>query len=100
MFTIIQYIRNLLPLQKDFYNNNFDHIFVHQISKYDCGRACVQMVLKMKNLFKDEIDFLPDENLTTMWTVDLYYDLRMHNVDCLFCTKFVIVKLNSYFVNK
>lgn len=63
---------------------------IRQTYNWDCGLACVKMVLKYFypdmdfSDFKEKCDSIGFHQ--TIWTVDLVYVLKLYNIESLFCT--------------
>ncbi|KAH9515164.1 guanylyl cyclase domain-containing protein 1 [Bulinus truncatus] len=70
--------------------------FVNQCYTWDCGLACVSMILRMLNepcddVYTNDLDSLQCGE--SIWTIDLAYILTRHNVDS--CLYTITVGVNS-----
>lgn len=66
--------------------------YVKQRDTWDCGLACIKMVIKWNNInVDDDISVLSSDTISTynspLWTIDLYCYLRSHNYDAIMYTK-------------
>lgn len=80
----------------DIITSKFDDIFIRQENNYDCGIACIRMALNFKKLNNEAIDSSIIHRNSPMWTIDLYYQLRILNVNCCFYTRHAFVRDELY----
>jgi len=71
--------------EEHFIDDRFSHIYVRQSSNWDCGIACLSMVLKWSNA-ADQTPLVFDKS-TPLWTIDLYVFLKQRGLrDAIFYT--------------
>lgn len=76
--------------------NALEDVFIHQETNYDCGIACIRMALNTKKLNSSKIESKLIDRNSPLWTIDLYYQLRILNVDCCLYTRYAFIRDELY----
>jgi hypothetical protein len=73
---------------------NYQRHHVSQQDNFDCGHKCLEMVLRHQCASYSPSMTLPQNS--SLWTVELYYELKLHGANCLYYTNYIGVRTELY----